>query len=60
MGNREALRILNEDLELWARVLGHFERGTWWFNDALARVKALRIAIKAIKREEEFYGQGEE
>lgn len=49
MRNEEAVQVLTEDMELWARVMGHFEKNSVWFKESLDRVKALRIAIKAIK-----------
>ena len=51
MRNEEALQVLNDDMELWARVMGHFERNSVWFNESRDRVRALRIAIRAIKEE---------
>ena len=52
MRSEEALKTLNEDLELWARVMGVFNRESNWHKEALAKVKALRFAISAIKDKE--------
>ena len=52
MKSDEVLKILNEELELWARVMGVFSRESDWYKEALAKVKALRFAISAIKDKE--------
>ena len=52
MKSEEVLKILNEDLELWARIMGVFSRESDWYKEALAKVKALRFAISAIKDKE--------
>ena len=49
MTTNEVIEVLNEDMEMWAQVMGHFSRDSIWFEDALKRVKALREAIRSIK-----------
>ena len=49
MTTNEVIEVLNDDMGMWAQVMGHFSRDSIWFEDALKRVKALREAIRSIK-----------
>lgn len=60
MTNKEAIEILNDELEMWARALGKIKHGSEWFEEILSKVHALRIAIAALQHEEEKCHYGEE
>lgn len=49
----EAIDILNEEMVLWARILGKFRNDSYWFKKGFDRLQALRMATDALKREKE-------
>lgn len=52
MTKTEVIEVLTEDLNMWARALGHFEKNTNWFNYICDKIQALRIAIESIEESE--------
>lgn len=53
LDREEAIKVLNEDMEMWARILGKFEKGSYWFQEGLKKIHALRLAIEVLKEKKD-------
>ena len=54
MTNEEAIETVNDETEFWARIIGKFEKKSYWFKEGQKKIQALRLAIEALKEGEGY------
>ena len=53
MTNDRAIEIINDEREIWRRIVNVFDEKSEWFKDGIEKIEAFRWAIDAmIKRKE--------
>lgn len=50
--DKEAIETLTEDLEHWKTIIQRFNRGSYWYESGVKKIRALKIALEAIKDKE--------
>lgn len=48
----EAIEVLQDDLRLWGRILGKFEKNSLWFKEGEEKIRAYRLAIEYLRKED--------
>jgi hypothetical protein len=48
--NEEAIETLNHEIEFWARIIGKFEKRSYWFKEGQKKIQAFRLAIEILKK----------
>lgn len=49
MTKGELIAFLNEEMEMWARILGKFNEGSYWFRRATKKIHAFREIIERLE-----------
>ena len=49
MKNKEAIDILNKDIDHWKKIIGRFEHDSYWYGEGVKKIRALKTAVAAIK-----------
>ena len=58
MNKEEAIGVLTEEIEFWAKVISKFRKKSFWFREGLKRIEASRIAIESLR--ESMEGEDDE